>query len=55
MPFSHFTQLNTILELITLTDPMSMLDIGVGFGKYGVLAREYLELRDGREAYSPWL
>ncbi|MEK7473722.1 MAG: class I SAM-dependent methyltransferase [Patescibacteria group bacterium] len=32
-------------------DPKSILDIGVGFGKYGVLAREYLELWDGREDY----
>ena len=32
-----------------------MLDIGVGFGKYGVLCREYLELWDGRGRYSEFL
>lgn len=31
-----------------------MLDIGVGFGKYGMLAREYLELWDGRQKYNEW-
>jgi hypothetical protein len=30
---------------------MSILDVGAGFGKYGVLCREYLELWDGRYQY----
>lgn len=30
---------------------MSVLDVGAGFGKYGVLCREYLELWDGRYKY----
>jgi hypothetical protein len=42
MPTSHPHQLNQIVELIMLTDPHSLLDVGIGFGKYGVLAREYL-------------
>ena len=32
--------------MITAANPRSLLDIGAGFGKYGVLAREYLELHD---------
>lgn len=32
-----------------------MLDIGIGFGKYGVLAREYLELWDSNVSYGKWL
>lgn len=51
MPSSHPYQLNEIVELIRLADPKAMLDVGVGFGKYGFLAREYLELWDGREKY----
>ncbi|HIE06126.1 MAG TPA: hypothetical protein EYP58_04925 [bacterium (Candidatus Stahlbacteria)] len=51
MPSSNFYQLNEILELIFLTKPETTLDVGVGFGKYGLLAREYLELWDGREKY----
>ena len=54
MPTSNPYQINDILELIILTSPKSLLDIGVGFGKYGFLAREYLELYDGREKYGDW-
>jgi len=43
MPTSYYTQLNEIMELILLTEPKSILDIGVGFGKYVLLSREYLE------------
>lgn len=39
------------MEAVILLDPQAVLDIGVGFGKYGVLCREYLELWDGRENY----
>lgn len=51
MPTSYHKQISTILDAIILLDPHSVLDIGVGFGKYGVLCREYLELWDGREDY----
>ncbi len=54
MPSSHWYQLNEIMELILLTKPKSMLDVGVGFGKYGFLSREYLELFDGREKFDDW-
>jgi hypothetical protein len=54
MPTSHLHQLNEIVEVLTLVKPRSLLDVGVGFGKYGFLAREYLELRDGREIYHDW-
>lgn len=54
MPSSSSSQISVIVQLISLTNPQSLLDIGVGFGKYGFLAREYLELWDGRERYSEW-
>jgi len=54
MPTSHPYQINEITELIVLANPSSVLDIGVGFGKYGFLCREYLEFYDGREQYSDW-
>jgi len=54
MPTSHWRQLNEIIDVIITTNPKSLLDIGVGFGKYGVLAREYLELWDGRGRYEDW-
>ncbi len=54
MPTSHPMQINEILNLIITLNPQSLLDVGVGFGKFGFLAREYLELWDGREAYGDW-
>jgi hypothetical protein len=51
MPTSHHQQISKIVELIILLNPQAVLDIGVGFGKYGMLCREYLELWDGREDY----
>jgi hypothetical protein len=54
MPTSYLHQLNEIVELMVLVAPQNILDVGVGFGKYGVLAREYLEFRDGKEKYDDW-
>jgi len=54
MPTSHHGQINEILDLVITTNPKTMLDIGIGFGKYGFLAREYLELADGRDVYDDW-
>lgn len=39
------------MEMIISLNPKSVLDIGSGFGKFGVLCREYLELWDGRQKY----
>ena len=44
MPTSGYTQIGKIIEVLLLLKPRSILDIGVGNGKYGFLAREYLEL-----------
>lgn len=55
MPSSQWTQIGTIVDAIVRLDPRSVLDVGVGFGKYGFLAREYLELWDGRHLYGQWM
>lgn len=52
LPSSQYYHISKILELIIAIDPSSVLDVGTGFGKYGVLCREYLELWDGRQEYS---
>lgn len=52
MPTSPFYQLNQIVEAIMVSDPKAMLDVGVGFGKYGVLAREYLEFWRRHDDYA---
>lgn len=54
MPSSHLYQVVDIIELILFTNPSSILDIGVGFGKYGFLSREYLELWNRRKEYGSW-
>jgi hypothetical protein len=52
MPTSQHYQIPKLIDIIIDLNPMSLLDIGVGFGKYGFLAREYLELWDGSEDYT---
>lgn len=52
MPSSQPYQIPKVLECIIAANPMSILDIGVGFGKYGFLAREYLEIWDHSKPYS---
>jgi hypothetical protein len=54
LPTSQPNQLPLIIELILFTDPEKMLDVGVGFGKYGFLSREYLELWNERRRYPDW-
>ncbi len=39
---------------MTRLNPASILDLGVGFGKYGVLAREYLDVGQSRVARDDW-
>ena len=55
MPSSQHYHISKIMDVIIHINPMSILDIGTGFGKYGVLCREYLELWDGRHNYSQFL
>jgi hypothetical protein len=43
------------MEIVVNINPESVLDIGTGFGKYGLLCREYLELWDGRQDYNHFL
>jgi 2-polyprenyl-3-methyl-5-hydroxy-6-metoxy-1,4-benzoquinol methylase len=43
MPFSQSSQLSTIVGFIENCQPNAILDVGVGFGQYGFLARTNLE------------
>jgi len=43
MPFSQSSQISTIIQYIEQLNPTSMLDVGVGMGQYGFLARINLE------------
>jgi len=55
MPYSHFNQLDDVNRLIILSNPKTILDIGVGFGTYGFLSRQFLDIADGRNDYGNWL
>lgn len=44
MPSSRYQVIPLVLDIVTATQPKSILDIGVGFGKWGVLFREYLDV-----------
>jgi hypothetical protein len=43
MPTSHYLQINEIIQIVRHVAPSSVLDIGIGYGKYGMLLREYLK------------
>jgi hypothetical protein len=52
MPSSQHFQISKIMNLIIHLAPKSLLDIGPGFGKYGLLCREYLDMwQDDGQAY----
>ena len=46
MPTSHFKQIPDIIEAAIEVNPQSVLEIGIGCGKYGALLREYLTVWD---------
>lgn len=41
MPTSEHWQIPYVVEVIARVKPLRVLDVGAGYGKYGVLAREY--------------
>jgi hypothetical protein len=44
MPCSHPEQINEIVSVLLIIEPKALLDVGVGYGKYGFLAREFLDI-----------
>lgn len=54
MPTSVPRQISLLRELVRLANSTSALDIGVGFGKYGVLLREYMDVCRGRYDRPLW-
>lgn len=43
MPTSNYRHVSLIVEKIVESRPTSILDVGAGFGKWGCLAREYVD------------
>ena len=54
MPVSIHIQVTECLERIIKLKPKSVLDIGCGFGKWGYLCREYLDVFHGRPYPDQW-
>ena len=54
MPTSDPNNIVPILTTIQALQPRSVLDIGCGFGKYGVLLREYLDVWNERIDRESW-
>jgi hypothetical protein len=64
MPTGHFGQISLVVEILVKVKPKSILDVGIGYGKYGMLAREYLDyahfrrrdiLIDGIEGFGEYI
>jgi predicted TPR repeat methyltransferase len=54
MPVSIHIQVTHCLDKIIQLQPRSVLDIGCGFGKWGYLCREYLDVFPGRPFPEQW-
>jgi hypothetical protein len=58
MPVSNYTNIGPIMNKIRSIHAQSpiksVLDIGIGFGKYGFLLREFLDIRVGRYDKVSW-
>lgn len=54
MPISNWAQIPAIMNEVHRLQPLTVLDLGVGFGKYGPLLREVLDGMYGRCRSSQW-
>ena len=54
MPGSMPQNMSRIVQIVRRLDPSSVLDVGCGFGKYGVIFREYLDVLKGRYYMHEW-
>jgi hypothetical protein len=54
MPSSSHVHVSRMLDHIVRLQPQSILDVGIGFGKWGFLCREFLDVAHGRYAPGTW-
>ncbi len=54
MGTSNWQNIPFCIEMIRRINPESILDVGVGFGRWGFAAREFLEAWAGRPLMSQW-
>lgn len=54
MPTSWYHTIPRIMSRVLIEQPASVLDIGIGFGKYGLLLREALDIAHNRYTKDSW-
>lgn len=54
MPSSTWAHTSTVQDLVWKYQPKTVLDIGVGFGRWGMLIREQMDVFKGRYPESKW-
>lgn len=54
MPTSDFRNIGAVMSVVSQLNPKRILDVGCGFGKYGVLFREYLDIWHERLVPGEW-
>lgn len=54
MPSSDFNHIPKVLQIVTMLQPHSILDVGCGNGRYGMLFREFLDWNYGRLKKDQW-
>jgi len=54
MPVSCWTHIPQVLDEVYLLQPETVLELGIGYGKYGVLLREVLDAMYGRCRPDQW-
>jgi hypothetical protein len=54
MPSSTWVHITTFCDEINKLQPQKILDVGIGFGRWGFLAREVLDVFRGRYFYPDW-
>ncbi len=54
MGTSNWQNISYCVELIRRINPKTILDVGVGFGRWGILCREFLEVWGGKVHQKDW-
>ncbi len=54
MPSSTWAHISNVMDTIYKASPESILDVGIGYGKWGFLCREYLESWKDRVFPEQW-
>ena len=54
MGTSNWQNISYCVGILRRLQPASVLDVGTGFGRWGTLCREFLDVWEGREARSLW-